>query len=91
MDGVKSGRDIMHRNSKDLCKDTVKNLILQSQEAKKQSYCPYSKFRVGAALVTFDNTVFTGKLHLKLFTCVKTCHRFDFIYSKSCECFASRI
>uniref|UniRef100_A0A3Q0S746 Cytidine deaminase n=1 Tax=Amphilophus citrinellus TaxID=61819 RepID=A0A3Q0S746_AMPCI len=38
----------------------VAKLIHLSQEAKKQSYCPYSKFRVGAALLTFDNSVFTG-------------------------------
>uniref|UniRef100_A0A1A7XU48 Cytidine deaminase n=1 Tax=Iconisemion striatum TaxID=60296 RepID=A0A1A7XU48_9TELE len=25
-----------------------------------QSYCPYSKFRVGAAVMTLDNCVFTG-------------------------------
>lgn len=66
MDGVNSGRD-MHRNSRDQSKETVKKLILQSQEAKKHSYCPYSKFRVGAALMTFDNCVFTGELRLKLF------------------------
>uniref|UniRef100_A0A3Q4AIQ9 Cytidine deaminase n=1 Tax=Mola mola TaxID=94237 RepID=A0A3Q4AIQ9_MOLML len=38
----------------------VKKLIQQSQEAKKQAYCPYSKFRVGAALLTLENHVFTG-------------------------------
>ncbi|XP_051529040.1 cytidine deaminase-like [Myxocyprinus asiaticus] len=38
----------------------VKELIQQSLEAKKFAYCPYSKFRVGAALLTLDGTVFTG-------------------------------
>ncbi|XP_051958002.1 cytidine deaminase-like [Xyrauchen texanus] len=38
----------------------VKELIQQSLEAKKFAYCPYSKFRVGAALLTHDGTVFTG-------------------------------
>ncbi|XP_076851419.1 cytidine deaminase b [Brachyhypopomus gauderio] len=38
----------------------VTGLILQSLEAKKFSYSPYSKFRVGAALLTHDGTVFTG-------------------------------
>ncbi|XP_051532416.1 cytidine deaminase b [Myxocyprinus asiaticus] len=38
----------------------VKELIRQSLEAKKFAYCPYSKFRVGAALLTHNGTVFTG-------------------------------
>ena len=36
--------------------DPVKAAI----EAKNSSYSPYSKFRVGAALVTSDNNIFTG-------------------------------
>ncbi|XP_026205451.1 cytidine deaminase-like [Anabas testudineus] len=46
--------------SKNLCQETIDKLISQSQEAKKQAYCPYSNFRVGAALLTQDNRVFTG-------------------------------
>ncbi|KAK9966199.1 hypothetical protein ABG768_003322 [Culter alburnus] len=38
----------------------IKELIRKSLEAKKFAYCPYSKFRVGAALLTHDGTVFTG-------------------------------
>uniref|UniRef100_A0A8C2WKC6 Cytidine deaminase n=1 Tax=Cyclopterus lumpus TaxID=8103 RepID=A0A8C2WKC6_CYCLU len=38
----------------------VKKLIQQSQEAKQAAYCPYSKFRVGAALLTLDDCVITG-------------------------------
>lgn len=41
-------------------------LIEQSHEAKKQAYCPYSKFRVGSALLTVDDRVITGKLHVEL-------------------------
>uniref|UniRef100_A0A673HHJ2 Cytidine deaminase n=1 Tax=Sinocyclocheilus rhinocerous TaxID=307959 RepID=A0A673HHJ2_9TELE len=37
-----------------------KELVQKSQEAKEQAYCPYSKFRVGAAVLTSDGTVFTG-------------------------------
>ncbi|XP_060793593.1 cytidine deaminase a [Neoarius graeffei] len=39
---------------------TPQDLIIISQEAKKFAYSPYSKFRVGAALLTHDGTVFTG-------------------------------
>ncbi|XP_017306362.1 cytidine deaminase b [Ictalurus punctatus] len=38
----------------------VTGLIRQSLEAKKFAYCPYSKFRVGAALLAHDGKVFTG-------------------------------
>uniref|UniRef100_A0A8C8CKT4 Cytidine deaminase n=1 Tax=Oncorhynchus tshawytscha TaxID=74940 RepID=A0A8C8CKT4_ONCTS len=40
--------------------DWIKPLIHQSQGAKEFAYCPYSKFRVGAALLAHDGTVFTG-------------------------------
>lgn len=39
--------------------DNVK-LIELAKEAKTHSYSPYSKFRVGAALLTSDNKVYTG-------------------------------
>ncbi|OAA42641.1 cytidine deaminase [Metarhizium rileyi] len=32
----------------------------QAREAKKTAYCPYSKFRVGAALLGGDDSVTTG-------------------------------
>ncbi|XP_042612152.1 cytidine deaminase-like [Cyprinus carpio] len=35
-------------------------LVRKSQEARNQAYCPYSKFRVGAAVLTSNGTVFTG-------------------------------
>ncbi|KAI5614451.1 cytidine deaminase [Silurus asotus] len=38
----------------------VTGLIRQSLEAKTFAYCPYSKFRVGAALLVNDGKVFTG-------------------------------
>ncbi|KAM6948085.1 cytidine deaminase-like [Lycodopsis pacificus] len=43
-----------------LPQETVEKLIQKSQEAKNQAYCPYSKFRVGAALLTEDDSVITG-------------------------------
>ncbi|XP_034540283.1 cytidine deaminase b [Notolabrus celidotus] len=53
-------RHVKEHSSRQLSQDAVKELIQQSQEAKKQAYCPYSKFRVGAALLAHDNCVFTG-------------------------------
>ncbi|XP_076840091.1 cytidine deaminase a [Brachyhypopomus gauderio] len=38
----------------------LKELISKSIAAKEFAYCPYSKFRVGAALLTRDGSVFTG-------------------------------
>ena len=68
MDGVKSSwgvADIENQSSRGLSQETVEMLIRRSQEAKKQAYCPYSKFRVGAALLTLDNSVITGELRVK--------------------------
>lgn len=39
---------------------TNKELIKLAYEATKKSYAPYSNFKVGAALLTSDGTVFTG-------------------------------
>uniref|UniRef100_A0A671QYR9 Cytidine deaminase n=1 Tax=Sinocyclocheilus anshuiensis TaxID=1608454 RepID=A0A671QYR9_9TELE len=33
-------------------------LVRKSQEARNQAYCPYSKFRVGAAVLASNGTVF---------------------------------
>ncbi|XP_062329958.1 cytidine deaminase b [Osmerus eperlanus] len=35
-------------------------LVARSLEARQFAYCPYSSFRVGAALLTPDGSVFTG-------------------------------
>jgi len=37
-----------------------RKLLAQAEEAKRNSYSPYSGFRVGAALVTSEGKVFTG-------------------------------
>ncbi|XP_038819385.1 cytidine deaminase-like [Salvelinus namaycush] len=39
---------------------TVEGLIRRSLEAKEFAYCPYSRFRVGAAHLAHDGKVFTG-------------------------------
>ncbi|XP_066872218.1 cytidine deaminase isoform X2 [Kogia breviceps] len=38
----------------------VQRLLLSSREAKKSAYCPYSRFPVGAALLTGDGRIFSG-------------------------------
>ncbi|KAL4623771.1 cytidine deaminase [Arapaima gigas] len=40
--------------------DSIRDLIQRSHQAKTLAYCPYSNFRVGAALLTEDGTVFLG-------------------------------
>ncbi|XP_059169425.1 cytidine deaminase-like [Physella acuta] len=39
---------------------SVEELVKKSSEAKKHSYSPYSKFRVGAAVMTTEGKIFTG-------------------------------
>ncbi|NXW03675.1 CDD deaminase, partial [Fregetta grallaria] len=36
-------------------------LLRRSQEAKTHAYCPYSRFPVGAALLTASGEIFSGK------------------------------
>jgi cytidine deaminase len=37
-----------------------KDLVKIANDIKERAYCPYSKFRVGAALLTNDGKVYTG-------------------------------
>lgn len=37
-----------------------RKLIAQAMEARRNSYCPYSDFAVGAALLTADGRIYTG-------------------------------
>ena len=39
---------------------TKEELVLQAKEARKLSYSPYSRFAVGAAVLTKDGKVFLG-------------------------------
>jgi len=41
-------------------RSVVKNLIREAIESMKFSYAPYSKFTVGAALLTKDQKIYTG-------------------------------
>ena len=44
----------------ELDKETIQTLVNKAIEAKQFSYSPYSKFRVGASLLTQSGQVFTG-------------------------------
>ena len=43
-----------------LTEAVMKDLFKKAESAKKAAYAPYSKFHVGAALLTGDGSVFTG-------------------------------
>ena len=43
-----------------LSKDEEKNPLDAAQNARENSYSPYSKFKVGAAVLTEDNHIFAG-------------------------------
>lgn len=45
-------------------REQLQLLLLRSQEAKNCAYCPYSRFPVGAALLTASGEIFSGKLRL---------------------------
>lgn len=38
----------------------IQQLLRQARSAARRAYCPYSKFRVGAALLTTNGRVFAG-------------------------------
>jgi cytidine deaminase len=40
--------------------ETISMLIKKANDARAKSYCPYSGFAVGAALLCADGTIFTG-------------------------------
>lgn len=40
--------------------EQIQKLIEASMTAKEKAYAPYSRFRVGAALMTKEGTIITG-------------------------------
>lgn len=44
----------------DLNKETLRTLISKAMEMRRFAYVPYSKYSVGAALLSSDDTIFTG-------------------------------
>ncbi|MFZ5640298.1 MAG: cytidine deaminase [Bacillota bacterium] len=46
--------------SHDLSENQIQELIARARETMGQAYAPYSRFRVGAALLTKNGRIFTG-------------------------------
>ena len=46
--------------------EELQDLVKRASEAKTKAYCPYSKFPVGAALLTTSNEIFIGILNQSL-------------------------
>lgn len=44
----------------DLSSDELSNLLSVAKDAAKRAYAPYSKFRVGAAVLTKKGNIFSG-------------------------------
>ena len=44
----------------ELSETTIKDLVEKARDISKHAYCPYSNFRVGAAVLTDSGVVFTG-------------------------------
>lgn len=45
-----------------MSEEAIKDLLQKAIEARYNAYSAYSNFRVGAALLCDDGTVFTGKM-----------------------------
>lgn len=45
--------------------EVIKDLIARSAAAKDKAYAPYSQFNVGAALLTEEGEIFTGRYRSK--------------------------
>lgn len=42
--------------------DKIKELVSKCLQAREKAYCPYSRFPVGAAILTADGAIVTGKM-----------------------------
>ncbi|PKM83074.1 MAG: cytidine deaminase [Firmicutes bacterium HGW-Firmicutes-14] len=45
---------------KELTKDEITRLVDTAREAREKAYAPYSGFKVGAAVLGYDNKIYTG-------------------------------
>ena len=52
MSGKKEGEDTV--------KEEYIKLVKEAEKARKRAYTPYSKFKVGAAVLSVDGKIFTG-------------------------------
>ena len=41
----------------------IRQLLQAAHSARRNAYCPYSEFRVGAAVLCGDGTIITGSLY----------------------------
>ncbi|XP_037931162.1 cytidine deaminase-like [Teleopsis dalmanni] len=59
---MQSCNQILHESTKNYCEldDCTKELIRAAIAARKQSYSPYSKFKVGSAFRTKSGRIFSG-------------------------------
>ncbi|XP_022224568.1 cytidine deaminase [Drosophila obscura] len=57
---INGARDELNVQEHDSLDPSVQELIRAAAEARKQAYCPYSNFAVGAALRTSDGSIYTG-------------------------------
>ncbi|GAI31795.1 unnamed protein product [marine sediment metagenome] len=48
------------KEGEDTVKEEYKKLIKEAEKARKRAYTPYSKFKVGAAVLCADGKIFTG-------------------------------
>jgi cytidine deaminase len=44
----------------EISEKTLQDLVARARSVSEQAYCPYSKFRVGAAILTEDGQIFSG-------------------------------
>lgn len=45
---------------KDLSMDQIRRLVLAGKRAREKAYAPYSRFKVGAAVLGADGNIYTG-------------------------------
>ncbi|KAM4643886.1 cytidine deaminase [Discoglossus pictus] len=59
-DGLMGPTKCQEQPASSLEPEVIQRLVSRSQEAKTYAYCPYSKFRVGGALLAQDGKVYLG-------------------------------
>ena len=50
----------LNKEGENTVKEKFKKLIKEAEKARKRAYTPYSKFKVGAAVLCDDGKIFTG-------------------------------